>query len=178
MFRRDWLHSYDELPPSDRGGVYQSWDTASKTGALNDFSVCTTWRVADGCFYLLDVIRAKVDFPALKAKAIEAAQAWRPRAVLIEDAGVGAGLIAELRLSGVSAIGVVPSASKEARASVQTAKFEAKRVLLPKSAPWPSDLVAELLAFPAGRHDDQVDSTVQMLGYEIPQPITIRRVRF
>jgi phage terminase large subunit-like protein len=30
-----------------------------------------------------------------------------------------------------------------------------------------SELQAELLACPAGRHDDQVDSIVQMLGYEI-----------
>ena len=35
----------------------QSWDTANKTGELNDYSVCTTWGLYDGNFYLLDVFR-------------------------------------------------------------------------------------------------------------------------
>jgi len=31
---------------------------------------------------------------------------------------------------------------------------------------WLSELEAEILAFPAGRYDDQVDSIVQALTYE------------
>jgi phage terminase large subunit-like protein len=32
------------------------------------------------------------------------------------------------------------------------------KVYLPRNAPWISDLLAELLNFPAGRHDDFVDA--------------------
>lgn len=177
-FLREWLTYYDELPPTTSAGrVYQSWDTASKSGALNDYSVSTTWRVVDGKYFLLDVVRAKFDYPGLKARAIEAARAWKPAAVLIEDAGVGTGLIAELRQAGISAIGVVPTEGKLARALIQTAKFESRRVLFPKRAPWLSELEAELLSFPGGRHDDQVDSITQMLGYEI-RTVVIRSIRF
>jgi predicted phage terminase large subunit-like protein len=170
LFKRDWLYRYTEMPADDEdGSTYQSWDTASKTAAQNDYSVCTTWRVIKGKYYLLDVIRGKFEYPELKAKAIEAAQSWNPSHVLIEDTGVGTGLIAELVYESINAIGVQPVQSKIARASIQSAKFEAERVLFPPAAPWLSDLEAELLAFPSGRHDDQVDSIVQMLGYEIPE---------
>ncbi len=47
----------------------------------------------------------------------------------------------------------------------QTAKIEAGQVFLPKDAPWLGDLLDELLAFPTGRHDDQVDSVSQFLNW-------------
>jgi hypothetical protein len=37
--------------------------------------------------------------------------------------------------------------------------------LLPREAPWLAAYVAELLAFPNGAHDDQVDSTSQALSW-------------
>jgi predicted phage terminase large subunit-like protein len=157
--------------------VYQSWDTASKIAAHNDFFVCTTWLLSKGCYYLLDLIRGRFEFPELKAGTIGAAQKWGANGVLVEDAGVGAGLIAELRQARISAIAVPAVQSKQVRASIQIVKFEAGRVLFPKFALWLSELQAEVLAFPAGRHDDQVDSIVQMLGYHIPRVI-IKSIRF
>ena len=41
---------------------------------------------------------------------------------------------------------------------VQTAVIEAKRVFVPKAAPWLMDFQDEVTKFPAGKHDDQVDS--------------------
>jgi phage terminase large subunit-like protein len=35
--------------------------------------------------------------------------------------------------------------------------------VLPNKAPWLEDLRAEVLAFPNGRHDDQVDALSQLL---------------
>jgi hypothetical protein len=37
--------------------------------------------------------------------------------------------------------------------------------LLPAEAPWRNDFLLELLAFPTGKHDDQVDSVSQFLGW-------------
>lgn len=61
-----------------------------------------------------------------------------------------------------------PVASKEARAAVQAALFEGGRILFPTSAAWLKETEAELLAFPNGKHDDQVDSITQALAYEGP----------
>jgi len=38
-------------------------------------------------------------------------------------------------------------------------------VRLPGAAPWLATYLAELTTFPNGKHDDQVDSTAQMLGW-------------
>jgi len=40
-------------------------------------------------------------------------------------------------------------------------------VHFPKNAPFMPDLLAELLAFPNGKHDDQVDSISQALAYKL-----------
>ena len=56
--------------------------------------------------------------------------------------------------------------------AIQSAKFENGQVFFPKEAPWLADLEAELFAFPSGRHDDQVDSISQALGYKSPSSWT------
>lgn len=167
MFKREWLKYYPQLPEiSDDDTVFQSWDTASKTGLQNDWSVGTTWLYKDGMYYLMDVVREKLNYPNLKARMLAAALQFNPSFVLIEDTGVGTGLIADLKTEGLDVVEVSATQTKEARANIQTPKFESGRVWFPQAAPWLSDLEAELLAFPAGRHDDQVDSIVQALAHE------------
>jgi len=174
MIARAWIQRYTEPPARTSGSsILQSWDTASKAGAANDWSVCTTWLVQNGCYFLLDLYRGRVEFPALRSKAITLADSWRPERILVEDTGVGTGLIHELRAAGHSPLAVTPQLSKQARMSIESAKFEAGRVFFPRSAPWLPDLEAELFAFPGSRHDDQVDSIAQALAYT-PRTITIR----
>jgi phage terminase large subunit-like protein len=47
----------------------------------------------------------------------------------------------------------------------QSDKIEAGQVYLPRQAEWLDTLLLELLAFPNGRHDDQVDSVSQFLKW-------------
>ncbi len=169
MFKRAWLEYYPFLPEiTEDDTVFQSWDTASKTGPENDWSVGTTWLLKDGFYYLMDVCREKLNYPGLKAKMIGKAEEYDPRVVLIEDAGVGSGLLEELRQEGIDAVAVTPIKNKVTRAHIQTPKFESHRVHFPTAAPWLSEVEAELLAFPSGRHDDQVDSITQALAYDVP----------
>jgi hypothetical protein len=44
IVKAEWLKYYETLP-SRFSFIIQSWDTANKSGELNDFSVCTTWGV-------------------------------------------------------------------------------------------------------------------------------------
>jgi hypothetical protein len=71
----------------------------------------------------------------------------------------------DLKEASFSVVPIKPEYDKKIRMSIQSAKFESGRVLLPKQAPWLADLELELFAFPRGRHDDQVDSISQALGY-------------
>jgi len=123
------------------------------------------------------VVRDRLDFPGLKRKVIEVYERWRPfcqPSLLVEDAGSDTGLLQELRDCSIPAIPVRPKDDKIMRMSAQCAKIEAGAVHLPRNAPWLGDLKAEVLAFPHGQHDDQVDSISQALNwlsYRRPEPM-------
>jgi phage terminase large subunit-like protein len=51
------------------------------------------------------------------------------------------------------------------RMHAQTAMIENGFVHLPKEAGWLAEYLHELTVFPNGKHDDQVDSTAQMLDW-------------
>ena len=148
--------------------VIQSWDTANKAGELNDFSVCTTWGIQGGKFYLLHVYRNRLTFPALKRAAKELYERFKPRKVAIEDKASGTSLIQELKaegLLGIEAYQLPPGSDKAMRTVGQSIRFESGKVLIPAAAPWLNDYLNELLAFPGGKFDDQVDSTIQALEF-------------
>jgi predicted phage terminase large subunit-like protein len=168
-----WFRHY-EMPPTRGSGdlIVQSWDTASKAEEIHDWSVGTIWLRRGQEHYLLEVVRVRLDYPALKRRIVAEAQRWRPDAVLIEDKGSGTALLQDLRAEGrVHPIAVQAEADKVTRMYAQTAKLEAGQVLLPRTAPWLDDLQAELLQFPRGRHDDQVDSLSQYLAWRSAGPI-------
>jgi predicted phage terminase large subunit-like protein len=51
------------------------------------------------------------------------------------------------------------------RPHAQTPMIENGFVHLPDAAPWLAPYLHELTTFPIGRHDDQIDSTAQMLDW-------------
>lgn len=165
MIKRHWIVRYKKLPPmSERLMILQSWDTANKGGPQNDWSVCTTWVLASKMrWFLVDVWRGRVDYPALKATVEAQAKKWGARRVLIEDAGAGTMLVQELRARVPGIIGVRPDGDKVSRMAVASAKFEAGQALLPERALWLADFESELFAFPGVKHDDQCDSVSQAL---------------
>jgi predicted phage terminase large subunit-like protein len=154
----------------------QSWDTALKADELNDYSVCTTWLVKGKDYFLVDVYRQRLEFPDLRRKVIELWTKHRARPVLIEDKGSGTLLIQELRrTSGAPRpIPILPAGDKITRMAANSAKIEAGHVNLPERAAWLGDFRTELLAFPAGRYDDQVDSLSQFLTW-LDQRVVVRR---
>ena len=170
MIKRDWVQRYENPPERTASTrILQSWDTASKDGEQNDWSVCTTWQIQDGKYYLVDVLRGRFNYPTLKARAIEHAKLHKPTTILIEDTGVGTALALEpeLRSLGFAVIAVPVEHNKKTRMEVQSAKFEGGQVYFPKEARWLEKLEEELFAFPASRNDDQVDSTSQALAHKI-----------
>jgi predicted phage terminase large subunit-like protein len=66
-------------------------------------------------------------------------------------------------------IGRKPDGSKTDRMVAQSAKIEGAHVHLPKDADWLDSFLHEMLAFPHGRHDDQVDSVSQFLNWAARQ---------
>ncbi|MBR0826154.1 phage terminase large subunit [Bradyrhizobium manausense] len=168
MIKREWLRYYDEAPPHDVGSrIIQSWDTAAKNGAQNDWSVCTTWLVVDGNYYLLDLVRGRFEYPVLRDTALELARRFKPHEILVEDASTGIALAQELDDKTDCFVKPIKiEHDKIGRVYVQQGKFAAGRVWFPRNAPFLAELEMELLTFPQARHDDQVDSISQALAYE------------
>lgn len=162
--RRSWLRYYDEPPALDL--VMASWDTASTLGEGSDWSVGSVWGLHGADIYLLDVVRERLEVPDLRRRIEQVSQHHKVHATLIEDTDIGRALLQEMRRhSAVRPIAWRPRFDKEARLLAQAPKFEAGQVLLPREAPWLATYVGELLAFPNGAHDDQVDSTSQALHW-------------
>jgi predicted phage terminase large subunit-like protein len=169
IVKTDWLRYYEPgEQPADFWEIIQSWDTANKSGELNDYSVCTTWGSVDEVYYLLDVCRKRLNFPELKREVARLADLYCPHTILIEDKASGTQLLQDLSNEGhLNATPYSPpaGADKIMRLHAQTALFENGKVLLPKEAPWLHEYVAEITGFPGSRYADQVDSTTQALDH-------------
>jgi predicted phage terminase large subunit-like protein len=106
------------------------------------------------------------EYPELRSAVREQCEAFEANVVLIEDKASGTQLIQELveqRLHAVTRY--QPQSDKIMRMHAQTAMIENGFVHLPKEAEWLAEYLHELTAFPNGKHDDQVDSTAQMLDW-------------
>ncbi|MGH7190240.1 MAG: phage terminase large subunit, partial [Acetobacteraceae bacterium] len=167
MIQAEWFLSYTpETRPRHFERILQSWDTANKATELSDFSVCTTWGLLDRHLYLLHVLRKRLDYPNLKRAVREQAELHNAEIVLIEDKASGTQLIQELTAEGLYPVTrYAPSGDKIMRLHAQTAMLENGFVHVPAEAPWRADYLHELTTFPKGRHDDQADSTAQLLDW-------------
>jgi len=114
----------------------------------------------------------------MREQIIALAALWQVDLVIVEDTSSGMGLIQLLKeQSRLNVVGRKPDADKETRMCRQQGRFEAGRILLPREAPWLADFENELLAFPGGRYDDQVDALLLFLEWFVQnerylQPMT------
>ncbi len=167
MVKVAWLQYYSpgDLPVTF-DYIIQSWDTANKVTELSDYSVCTTWGKKGKYYYLLNVFRRRLEYPDLKRAVIEQKKLHNATIILIEEKASGIQLIQELKREGVSVTAYDPLGNdKLMRLVAQTAVIENGQVFLPKDAPWLTDYIQELISFPGGKYDDQVDSTTQALEW-------------
>ncbi|MDR1037294.1 MAG: phage terminase large subunit [Deltaproteobacteria bacterium] len=169
VFRRDWFRHWTHADlPADFRRIIMSWDMTFKDGAGNDFVVGQVWARKGANAYLLDQVRKRMGFVETCQAVKEMAGRWRPRGlqeILVEDTANGPAVIDSLKkLDDVDRlIPVKPDGSKRARAHAVTAFLEAGNVYFPADAPWTGELEHELLSFPSGAHDDQVDALTQAL---------------
>lgn len=166
MVKHVWLRRYQTFEIMGPERIIQSWDTASKAGQLNDYSVGTTWALKNDRIYLVDVVRERLDFPALKRRVIDEADRYKAELVLIEDKGSGTSLLQDLQASGFwKGRAVLPMMDKISRMAGVTAMIEEGRLHVPHHAAWLDDYLQELCSFPGTKYDDQVDSTSQALAW-------------
>jgi predicted phage terminase large subunit-like protein len=167
LVKAEWFKRYRESDRPERfDRIVQSWDTANKATELSDFSVCTTWGVRGKDLFLLAVLRRRLEYPALKRAVHEQHSLFDANVVLIEDKASGTQLIQELIADGCHAVTrYQPITDKIMRMNAQTGAIEGGFVHIPETAPWLAEYLHEMIVFPKGKHDDQVDSTAQFLDW-------------
>ena len=173
LVKREWWNIWEERSPPNCQFLIQSWDTAFMKHERADYSACTTW----GVFYhpdqtgtlhpniiLLDALKERMEFPVLKKRAKELYDYWKPDACIIEAKAAGMPLIFEMRAIGIPVSEYTPTRGNDKIARVNSISdlFSSGRVWRPETR-WAEEVVEEFASFPAGEHDDLVDSGTQAL---------------
>jgi predicted phage terminase large subunit-like protein len=171
IVKREWWQEWEDDNPPSCDFILQVWDTAFEKTSRADYSACTTW----GVFYhpddagitqaniiLLNAFRDRMEFPELKKVAIEEYKEWQPDGVIIEKKASGAPLIYEMRAMGIPVQEFTPTRGNDkiSRLNGIADIFASGRVWAPATR-WAEEVIDEVAEFPAGTHDDYVD-TVSM----------------
>ena len=155
----------------------QSWDTAFTASTRADYCACTTWGIftneetGKNNIMLIDAVRDKYEFPQLKDAAMREYNFHQPDLILIEGRGAGQPLVQELRRMNlpISEVNVsrgaattggagTSSNNKISRVNAVTDVFASKNVWADRARQNIQEVIEECAAFPAGEHDDYVDT--------------------
>jgi predicted phage terminase large subunit-like protein len=161
--------------PADADGLVLSIDTAHTAGAGRSYTVIQVWRSAHGQHFLLHQVRAQLSHTEVEREVSRVITQHRPSVVLVEAAALGAALIEHLALRALrERFELVPvhtgNRTKFLRFTDVVATILAGAVHLPKHALWVEAFLRELMEFPNGDSDDQVDALVQYLMWRIANP--------
>ena len=165
VFKREWWQYYDKLPDNiPLIGI--SVDATFKDSDTSDFVAIEVWGKLNGDYYLIDLIKRRMDFPET-LRAIKHMNSKYPQrhSILVEDKANGSAIISMLKHELGSIIPITPKESKVARANAITGIVEGGNVYLPKYADFTNEFVEEFASFPNGAHDDMVDACTQFINH-------------
>lgn len=172
LIKREWWQEWTrDNPPNNIEFTLMSWDTAFEKHNNADYSAMTVWGVFDHedengnmqpNIILLDAVKKRVEFPELKEWVLEAYKEWEPDGVIIEKRASGASLIQELRRMGIPVQEFTPTKGNDKISRVNSVAdiFASGYVWAPQTR-WAEEVIDDVASFPAGKHDDIVD-TVSM----------------
>jgi predicted phage terminase large subunit-like protein len=162
LFKWEWFEHVDTHPEFSE--LIMSVDVAAS--AAGNYSAFTIWGHRNKIWYLIGAYRVRDQLPAVRKKLLELDKQYRPDIVVVDSNGVGAGLFQELRAQGHNHIHYANGEGKLKDANATLPMIEGGRVKIIASCPGLSDFRKELLAFPDGKYNDQVDSMVQLFKRE------------
>lgn len=161
FFKREWFKFYDKRPSHLR--IYGASDYAV-TAKGGDYTVHGVVGIdSDDNLYVLDIWRAQAESNVWVEQFIDLVASHKPL-TWVEEQGqiiksLGPFIDKRMRERKVYCRReqMASVSDKPTRARAFQARAAMGKVFLPHSAPWVSDLIGELLTFPTGKHDDQVD---------------------
>jgi predicted phage terminase large subunit-like protein len=164
FFRRDWVRWYDTSPPREQMRTYGASDYAVRANA-GDYTVHLVVGIDQyDDIYLLDLWRGQTASDKWVETLLDLMQRWKPLWWGEEkgqiEKGVGPFITKrQLERKIYSPRKQYSSvADKATRAQSFRGRMAMGKVYFPARAPWAAELIDELLRFPAGKNDDQVDA--------------------
>lgn len=167
-FRYAWRHAGGWMAEREDGTTVfhadhqclrvQTIDTALKAGDQNDWTVILTALItSDGSVIVEDVDRQRLEVPDQYGHIKRAYKRRRPAFIGIEDKASGTGLIQKGKREGLPVRALRANTDKFLRAQPVATMLENERVYFNVNGSWLEDFETELVNFPVGTHDDQVD---------------------
>ena len=186
LFRRDWIQWYEEediqaqLSLSRKGHGYFRCYGASDyavTGQGGDYTVHMVVGVdPNDNIYVLDVWREQAETIDWVEKVIDLMLHYKPLMWAEESGqisrGIGPFLSKRMRERNcyVNREQYASAKDKPTRARPIIGRMSMRKVFFPRKAKWVDDFVHEMLRFPAGKTDDQID-TLSLIGRVLDQII-------
>lgn len=161
-FKREWFHYYDQAPLHLRTYGASDYAVTAKGG---DYTVHVVAGIdPDDNLYVLDVWRSQAESHVWVETYIDLIARWKPlkwgqeQGQIIKSLGPFIDKRMRERRVYCHQEPMTSVADKPTRSRSFQARAAMGKVYLPHNAPWVSDLIGEMLTFPAGKHDDQVDA--------------------
>lgn len=167
-FTKDLFRRYAHAPSRRGRTIYQAWDFAITEGEQNDYTVCATILQDEfDNLYVLDVFRFKSDDGnAIVEHMIDQYVMWDVDYLGMEDGQIWKAIRSQFerrcqeRKVYPTFEVLVPLTDKLVRANPLKGRMQLGKVYFPEdnARPWVEVCVRELIVFPNGKNDDQVDA--------------------
>lgn len=176
-FKAEWLKPYEKLPAKETMRVYGGSDYAV-TADGGDYTVHAVVGLdPEGRMYLLDLWRKQAASDVWVEKFCDLVLEHKPMGWAEEQGQIksGVGPFLERRQRERQAFvfrePFPTRGDKAVRAQSIRGRMALEGLYVPIGAPWYADFRSELLSFPAGKHDDQVDA-IGLIGQLLDKMMT------
>lgn len=167
FFKRDDIQYYTELPPKAGLSFYGTWDCA--ISQREDADPTCGFIVAfdhEYNIYVVDRYYGRWGSDEIVQRLVESQTTWKPLLHWMEKEKVQMALGPFIELAMTQGKHhdfviepLLPGRrDKASRARPLQGMVQRRKVFLPRTAEWTPSLVGEMLRFPRGKHDDQVDA--------------------
>lgn len=177
IFQPKWFNYYKTVP-SEIDYYIASWDCSFKDLKSSDYVAGTVWAVKGSNKYLVHIEHDQMGIIKTIESMLKVNKLFKLRATLVEDKANGTAVIEMLKDKVPAILAIQATDSKLSRAQSVVPQFEAGNIWLPDKYSKENQvhcqtvlekldtIVNEFKKFMnGGKHDDIVDSTVQMLQY-------------
>ena len=161
-FKREWFTFYDKLPDPLRYYGASDYAVTAKGGDYTVHVVCGVDHQDN--IYVVDLWRGQAESNVWVDKFIDMVAKYKPlnwaeeQGQIIKSLGPFIDQRMRERRTYCRREQMSSVADKPTRCRSFQARAAMGKVRIPHAAPWVSEFMAEVIPFPTGRHDDQVDA--------------------